>query len=734
MTLTHQFLITLALPATFLLLLLYDWRRDGSWQYGPYWSLTLLVAALWATNLLSYYGGKALPAEIAATWQIAGRHLLGALAFFMLLTTTAYLGTTRTSRRLLVGIVALFWLASLFLDPAVWPWRLPSWSLSTQVNAHFNLWAAIWVTAWVIPLLAAIMLTRQAARETPSTLFRNRLNYWLTTLIVFSLGGALALIQQPGQPAWQELGALGLALSSYIGTTTFVRSTLPNLRLALRHVIARLAASLLILALTWLFFFLIVQTLGVPGQPESTVLELGLAAAFFTALFAAINRYVPRLVRRLLLPDGNHRSGTLADQPALTAALSDPAALGQILLHLCQFNVAVESARLLLAEEQLDGSFLLWTVAQIGYHDDGEPIVLDATNPMMNHLRRHPPTPLSTYELASLPAFATMAPEEKGHLRLDNTEIMIPLVAGDELVGALALGKKYTAETYSHADLTWLQDISVQGGLLLWQARQLQHYMTRLESVRTEMQEQRREMRHLRELRTLHEHFAHLISPALRQPFQDIDQTIKELESHDDNNGASAAIGNLNQQIAQLRLMLNNLIVSATRIRRHYGFSFQSVNLADVIDEAVRDLASMAAARQVTVKVSGDAHLLNVSGDARRLYDAVHHFLHNAIRFNKIGGRVDVESGVSGDRAYLHVHDTGIGIAQERLARIWDGPGLNHDEQANNTGAGLGLLLTRFIVRAHDGEVEARSDVDDGSTFSLYLPLLVAESIDAAPA
>jgi signal transduction histidine kinase len=248
------------------------------------------------------------------------------------------------------------------------------------------------------------------------------------------------------------------------------------------------------------------------------------------------------------------------------------------------------------------------------------------------------------------------------------------------------------------------------------------------------MKERLREVRQLRELRALHERFAHLISPALRQPFQELDHTIKELEDADEGNGTMATLGDLNQQLANLRLMLNNLIVNATRIRSHYGFSFQSVNLLDVIDDAVRDLASMADARQVTVTVTGDTQLPAVTGDAQRLYEAVHHLLHNAIRFNKIGGRVTVESGISDDQVFIHVQDTGVGIEKEHLAYIWQGPSLNHDRRLKNAGAGLSLLLTRFIVRAHGGDIRASSNVDRGSTFSLYLPISVAESLDVASA
>src|SRR5690606_38746423 len=112
-----------------------------------------------------------------------------------------------------------------------------------------------------------------------------------------------------------------------------LRSNLTNLRMAVRYALARLTASGLILLLAWLFLYLIID--GIPEQGRSpSILELGLAASFFTVLFNTVNRYVPYMVRRILLRNERHRSGLLADDPMVTAALPDPAAFGELLLRL----------------------------------------------------------------------------------------------------------------------------------------------------------------------------------------------------------------------------------------------------------------------------------------------------------------------------------------------------------------------------------------------------------------
>lgn len=718
MSLTHQFIITLALPASFLVLLLYDLRKRGSLRHGPFWMLTLFIAALWSSQVLSYYVGVELPAEITWSWRIVARHLLGILAIFILLTTMSHLGTPSGPRNMILGISLVFWLAALLLDPAVVPVEVAAWADAGELEAHFNLWAGVWITSWVIPVLAAAMLTRQAVHDALSAVYRNRLNYWVTTLIIFMVSGMLALIQQQYQPAWQELGGLGFVLAAALGTATLVRGSLPNLRLAMRRLVARLATSLLILASIWVFLFLLI-TEAPPQGRQWTILEMGLAAAILTAFLSAINRYVPAILRRLLLPQGHNRTGALADQPALVTALPDPEALGEILLRLSQYNIAADSARLLFVDEQQDNKIVLRPLAQVGHVEGSEPIEIPSTSAVAAHLRRRPPTPLSMYELESLPAFADVNSEEMHLIHQGNIEIFMPLGAGDELVGVLTLGEKYTGEPYNHADLLWLQDLGTHGGLLLWQAKELKKCTKQLEEMQAEMEEMKRDGQHLHELSALYERFSQLVSPSLRRPFSDIHHTLEELQV---GNGAHETLNDLQHQFAQLRLKLNNLIVTAANVRRQQDFVFDSVDVIELVQEVVRDLSAMASARHVTVNVNIDSNPPPIEADYQRLYEAVQHLLHNAIRFNRIGGQVDINCGVSGDELYLHVQDNGVGMSPEKLAYVSQDTFSTPNENAV-INRGLGLVLTRFIARAHGGHVEASSDPGNGSTFSLYLPL-----------
>jgi two-component system, OmpR family, sensor histidine kinase BaeS len=113
-----------------------------------------------------------------------------------------------------------------------------------------------------------------------------------------------------------------------------------------------------------------------------------------------------------------------------------------------------------------------------------------------------------------------------------------------------------------------------------------------------------------------------------------------------------------------------------------------------------------------------------VEGDRERLGQIVDNLLSNALRYTDPGGRVAIRMEVRDGEAVVRVRDTGIGIAPEHLARIFDR--FWRDPQARERvaeGSGVGLALVRDLVLAHEGRVEAESRPGEGSAFSVFLPL-----------
>lgn len=114
-----------------------------------------------------------------------------------------------------------------------------------------------------------------------------------------------------------------------------------------------------------------------------------------------------------------------------------------------------------------------------------------------------------------------------------------------------------------------------------------------------------------------------------------------------------------------------------------------------------------------------------VMADERRLRQVVYNLLSNATKFTPDGGEIFLDCAVQGPTATIRVQDTGIGIPAEHLEAIFQSFHQAHNRQEwIRPGTGLGLALTRELVRRHEGRIWAESHGEgSGSTFVVELPL-----------
>jgi two-component system phosphate regulon sensor histidine kinase PhoR len=259
--------------------------------------------------------------------------------------------------------------------------------------------------------------------------------------------------------------------------------------------------------------------------------------------------------------------------------------------------------------------------------------------------------------------------------------------------------------------------VAAQAGPLLWQAQQIAALNQLNQYVFDRVGRLTLEQQFLQELSTLYQQFTALVSPDLYAPFGKINMALQEFQPAGEQAGA------LSQPLTELRTMIGHLVNVAGRVQQQREFHFAAMHLSDAVQQAVRNLAPMATARRVRIDINDDSRLPAIKGDEQRLAEAIQHLLHNAIKFNKIGGDVQLESGMVGNELYLHIRDTGVGIAPESIDQVWQAVSHRENGRYHGSSDGVGLLLARFIVRAHGGRVELTSHYGAGSTVSIYLPL-----------
>jgi two-component system OmpR family sensor kinase len=112
----------------------------------------------------------------------------------------------------------------------------------------------------------------------------------------------------------------------------------------------------------------------------------------------------------------------------------------------------------------------------------------------------------------------------------------------------------------------------------------------------------------------------------------------------------------------------------------------------------------------------------NVSGDWDLFFLAVYNLLDNALKFTLPGDTVEVRAFEDGSSVVIEIADTGPGIPQDELPRVWDE--LYRGQSAQGIpGSGLGLALVRAIVERHGGQTTLRSRVGQGTVVTMRLPV-----------
>jgi signal transduction histidine kinase len=600
---------------------------------------------------------------------------------------------------------------------------LPVYHIGGQQISQFDIWAAVWVASWLIPVLASWILAQGLKSNLSQSIYRNQINYWVLVIALFFVGFALASVRQLGQSNWLQVGILVVIVAAAIGSVTLTQVHLPELQLASRQLISRLAGVLIIFGLTWVALSLIVQ--AITNLPPATAVQtqsliLVIAAALFAVLFSLIYRWVNSFTQRIFLRGYGKRDVVMAEFSNVIGNMPEPAQLGQMFLRLVQSNLSSDDIWLFTTADSPGGKLLLRPLASIGTLPR-EVAEFAPDSPLAQHFRQKS-TPLVQTDLDALEIYDTVPEVERSLLAKWQRVLYKPLHAGDSLIGILALGTKYTGEGYSQQEFELLAGWAKQVSPLLAQAQNMVSMRQINDYVFHENQLVVREKQHLFELVNLYGGFMGLISGELRRPFTKLSQEMQQQQAIA-ANGEAQLIAEFSQHIAALRAPIDDLITVSARIQMRNQFDFKPVNLDRLAQECIRNLHNMAEARRVKVDLQVDLTQAAVLGYEQQLLEAVQHLLHNAIKFNKIGGMVMVQCGGDGAENFLRIIDNGVGMPPDRLQTIWSG--LSGSE-ANGDGrrAGMGLALTQFIVKAHGGRVTAESKYGTGSTFTICLPIL----------
>lgn len=149
------------------------------------------------------------------------------------------------------------------------------------------------------------------------------------------------------------------------------------------------------------------------------------------------------------------------------------------------------------------------------------------------------------------------------------------------------------------------------------------------------------------------------------------------------------------------------------------------VDVRGVLMTVLARMRRVARKKNITLqwKRFGRAAQYTVHGDETQLTSMFTNLVDNAVKYTPPGGRVEVTGGFEGSEIVIRVSDTGIGIPQASLPRIFERFYRVDKARSKETGGtGLGLSIVRHIAENHGGRVTVESTLGEGSTFTVYLP------------
>jgi signal transduction histidine kinase/ActR/RegA family two-component response regulator len=185
---------------------------------------------------------------------------------------------------------------------------------------------------------------------------------------------------------------------------------------------------------------------------------------------------------------------------------------------------------------------------------------------------------------------------------------------------------------------------------------------------------------------------------------------------------------------AQTRL-IDDLLDVARVMNGQLRLDVRTVNIAQVVHNAVDTVAPAAQAKSIRLETTIDPAAGRISADPERLQQIVWNLLSNAVKFTPNGGHVDVAVSRTGATIEIVVSDTGIGISPAFMPHVFE---RFRQEDAGTQrrfgGLGLGLAIVRNLVELHGGSISAHSEgTDRGSTFTVRLPVTTPATSVAEP-
>lgn len=288
-----------------------------------------------------------------------------------------------------------------------------------------------------------------------------------------------------------------------------------------------------------------------------------------------------------------------------------------------------------------------------------------------------------------------------------------PIFARGRVIGAITIGSKKERK-FTSEDLELLGSIGMQLGAYIENSKLHEDLLKAYE-----------ELKSLDELKS---NLIARVSHELRTPITIAKGALELAEMETDPEIKNRLIKMAIDALIRQNMIVGDLLEASMLERRSCSLNFEPVDVARAILLTVAELESMASKKNIKIKTKISKNLPKAWCDFDKLRHVLRNLIHNAIKFNVDGGKVIVEARKKKKEVEVCVIDTGIGIPEDKIDKIFDrfyqiDSGLNR----RYSGTGMGLAIVKEIVESHGGRIKVKSKRKKGSTFCFTLPMATAD-------
>ena len=484
--------------------------------------------------------------------------------------------------------------------------------------------------------------------------------------------------------------------------------------------------ALVSLAITGVFAFVVAFADQIVSVSGVTVRWVQFAFLFLAILaFNPVRERVQRLVDRVFDRDRSRYRRAVREISEATVSMLSMNEIGEQILTTLVDAMGVQRAMVMLADEE-DG-VLRVGVARGVWNEPTRDIAITQGNPIWDHLRRN--------RGALSRGMLDEDPEATDFFDRLGVELVVPILYGNELLGAISVGQKRTGDRLAGADRQLLQTLANQSAIAIENARSFEEIAKLNEALEARVETRTRELRETQDQLMQSEKLKSMgqlvagVAHELNNPIGFVHANIQLLDEYISRLLAGSVDPS---ETDQVREAISKLLLRSREgtqrvkeivqdLRTFSRMDQAEIEEVDLHQELNRTLALMAPRFKHGVEVERDyGELPPVRCYPGQLNQVFLNLLMNAADAMQGHGRVTVRTRLTETGVRLDFEDTGPGIEAELLSRLFD-PFFTTKEVGQGTG--LGLSISYSIIERHAGRIFAVSPAGGGAIFSIEIPL-----------